>query len=83
MFHWFQRLQIIANIITACLLDRLLIHVPDGLMADLIVSQHAVGGQEVNNHLRYANKATPMYRKYNGEHNDHLRYTRQSNTNVL
>ena len=47
-------------------------------MADLIVSQHAVGGQEVNNHLRYANKATPMYRKYNGEHNDHLRYARQT-----
>ena len=29
------------------------------------------------------NKATPMYYKYNGEHNDHLRYTRQSNNNVL
>ena len=28
-------------------------------------------------------KATLMYHKYNGEHNDHLRYTRQSNTNVL
>ena len=55
MLHWFQRLYMVTS-----MLDRLFIHISDGLMTNFVVRQHAVGGQEVNDHLRYTRQNKQM-----------------------
>ena len=52
MFH---RPYTMANIIIACLLDGIFMHIPAGLMTNIIgnVSRHTVCGQGVNVFLLY------------------------------